>query len=199
MISVNLLDENLLLWKNFRNGSSDAFGELMRTHYPDLFHYGTRFTKDEHLVKECIQDLFLNLWFNRLTIGETSFVKVYLFKTLRHGLTRAIQRSGRLRRRTDIPFDYLFNPAAAVESGLREEPLMPMTRKLRKVITALSKRQQEVIYLRFYIDADIEEVADIMALSRQSVIHLLHDSLHRLRRVSPKKVFWFPHLLPLLY
>src|ERR1700760_4239494 len=121
MISLNLLDENLLLWKNFRNGSADAFGELMHTHYPDLFHYGTRFTKDEHLVKECIQDLFLNLWFNRLTISETSFVKYYLLKALRHGLTKAIQRPKRSMRRTEPHFDYFANTPAGLESALNRD------------------------------------------------------------------------------
>ena len=78
MASVNLLDENLQLWNEFRNGNADAFGELMRIHYQDLFNYATRFTKDDQLIKECIQDLFLALWTNRLTISETSFVKYYL-------------------------------------------------------------------------------------------------------------------------
>jgi RNA polymerase sigma factor (sigma-70 family) len=70
---------------------------------------------------------------------------------------------------------------------------------MRKVLANLSRRQQEVIYLRFYMDADTDEIAEIMSLNRQSVYNLLHDALRRLRKVSPKKTFWFPHLLPLLF
>ncbi len=51
MRSINLLDENLRLWNEFRSGDADAFGELIRIHYQDLFNYGTRFTRDEELVK----------------------------------------------------------------------------------------------------------------------------------------------------
>ena len=194
MASVNLLDENLLLWNKFRNGNADAFGELMHTHYQDLFNYGTRFTKDTELIKDCIQDLFLALWINRLTISETSFVKYYLLKSLRHNLTRAISRS---RRSIEPQFEYLFNSAPPIESSLiREEHLADLARKMRKALAGLSRRQQEVIYLRFYMDADTEEIAEIMSLSRQSVYNLLHDALRRLRKVSPKKTFW--HLLPLL-
>ncbi|HXB08627.1 MAG TPA: sigma-70 family RNA polymerase sigma factor [Puia sp.] len=181
MASVNLLDENLLLWSKFRNGNANAFGELMRTHYQDLFNYGTRFTKDQGLVKDCIQELFLALWVHRLSISETSFVKYYLLKSLRHSLTRAINRS----RRTGPSFEYLFNSA--------------QPRKTRKVLAGLSHRQQEIIYLRFYLDADNEEIAEIMSLSRQLVCKLLHDALRRLRKISPKKTSWFPHLLPLLF
>jgi RNA polymerase sigma factor (sigma-70 family) len=69
MSAVNLLGEDLFLWNEFRNGNAEAFGALIRVHYQDLFQYGTRFTKDEELVKDCLQDLFLELWTNRLTIS----------------------------------------------------------------------------------------------------------------------------------
>ena len=68
MSVVNLLGEDLLLWNEYRSGNADAFGALTRVHYPDLFHYGTRFTRDSELVKDCLQDLFLELWINRETI-----------------------------------------------------------------------------------------------------------------------------------
>ncbi|HWB91393.1 MAG TPA: sigma-70 family RNA polymerase sigma factor [Puia sp.] len=200
MGSVNLLDEDLLLWNRFRNGDADAFSGLMRAHYQDLYSYGTRFTGDEGLVKDCIQDLFLTLWVNRLSISETSFVKYYLLKSLRHNLTRAISRSRHFNHPGEGHFEHLFNGAQPLENDLiREEHLAELARKMRKVLAGLTRRQQEVIYLRFYMDADVEEIAEIMSLNRQSVYNLLHDALRKLRRVSPKKAFWFPHLLPLLF
>lgn len=200
MGSINLLDEDLLLWNQFRSGNADAFDRLMQAHYQDLFNYGTRFTKDEELVKDCIQDLFLTLWMNRLTISETSFVKYYLLKSLRNNLTRAISRSRHFNHPGEGHFENLFNGAPSLETGLiREEHLADLAKKMRKVLAGLTRRQQEVIYLRFYMDADVEEIAEIMSLNRQSVYNLLHDSLRKLRRVSPKKAFWFPHLLPLLF
>jgi RNA polymerase sigma factor (sigma-70 family) len=203
MAFVNLLDENLLVWNKFRNGNADAFGELMHTHYQDLFNYGTRFTKDTQLVTDCIQDIFLALWVDRLTISETSFVKYYLLKSLRHSLTTAISRS---RRQIEPQFEYLFNCAPPVgnaftrkNSGLiLPEAVADLARKMRKALAGLSRRQQEIIYLRFYMDADIEEIAEIMSLGRHSVGNLFQDALLRLRKPSPKKASWFPHLLPLL-
>jgi RNA polymerase sigma factor (sigma-70 family) len=191
---VNLLDEDLLLWNKFRNGNSDAFGELIRVHYQDLFNYGTRFTKEDELVKDCIQDLFLELWTNRLTISETSFVKYYLLKSLRRKLTRKIGRSRHTGSWDELHFESLFNGSPSVETSIiREEYLAELSRKMRKVLTSLSKRQQEVIYLRFYVDADLEEIAEIMALNRQSVYNLLHDSLKKLKKLSgkPSRFFLF--------
>ncbi|HVU98194.1 MAG TPA: sigma-70 family RNA polymerase sigma factor [Puia sp.] len=180
MASVNLLDENLLLWNKFRNGDADAFGELMRAHYQDLFNYGTRFTKDTGLVRDCIQDLFLTLWLNRLTVSETSFIKYDLLRSLRHNLTRTISRS---RRAVEPQFEYLFNSPPIGGSLIREEQLADLARKMRRSLAGLSRRQQEVIYLRFHMDAYAEDIAGIMSLSGQSVQNLLNDALRRLRKV----------------
>src|SRR5882757_4960082 len=145
MGSVNLLDEDLFCWNEFRNGNSDAFGALIRVHYQDLFHYGTRFTKDKELVKDCLQDLFLELWTNRLTISETSFVKYYLLKSLRRKLGRKIGRSRHTGSWDELHFESLFNGSPSVDDSIiREEYLTELSRKMRKVLASLSKRQQEV-------------------------------------------------------
>jgi RNA polymerase sigma factor (sigma-70 family) len=185
MSAVNLLDENLLLWNEFRSGKTDAFRQLIRIHYQDLYNYGSRFTRDEDIVKDCIQDLFLSLWTNRLTISENSFVKYYLLKTLRRHLARAIGQSKYYNGWSELHFEALFRDSSSIEGRLiREDLLVEPARKMRKVLTGLSRRQQEAIYLRFYLDADIEEIADIMSLNRQSVYNLLHDALKRLRKIS---------------
>jgi RNA polymerase sigma factor (sigma-70 family) len=194
MSAVNLLGEDLFLWNEYRSGNAEAFGALIRVHYQDLFHYGTRFTKDEELVKDCLQDLFLELWINRETISETSFVKYYLLKALRRKLNRKIGRSRYTGSWEELHFESLFNGAPSVETSIiREEGMVELARKMRQALTGLSKRQQEVIYLRFYVDADIEDIAEIMSVNRQSVYNLLHDALKKLKKSSgkPSRFFLF--------
>lgn len=195
MSLVNLLDEDLYLWNEYRSGNAEAFGALIRVHYSDLFHYGTRFTRDVELVSDCLQDLFLELWINRETISETSFVKYYLMKALRRKLTRRIGRSRYTGTWEEIHFESLFSATHSAEARLiREEGLAELTKKMRHALSALSKRQQEVIYLRYYVDADMEEIAEIMSLNRQSVYNLLHDSLKKLKKLSGKPSRFFPFL-----
>ena len=184
MSTVNLLDEDLFCWNEFLDGNADAFGELMRLQYQDLFNYGTRFTKEEEVVKGCIQDLFLECWTDRQTISGTSFVKYYLLKSLRQKLTS----------RGELHFESLFNGAPLPGSSLtREESLAGLSRKMRKVLVSLSKRQQEVIYLRFYVEADIEDIAEIMSLDGPSVDTHLHEALKKLKKLSgrPSRFFLF--------
>jgi RNA polymerase sigma factor (sigma-70 family) len=194
MSVVYLLGEDLHLWNEYRGGNADAFGALIRVHYSDLLHYGTRFTRDADLVKDCLQDLFLELWINRETISETSFVKYYLLKALRRKLTRRIGRSRYTGSWEELHFDSLFSGVHPVETSIiREEGMAELTKKMKNALTGLSKRQQEVIYLRYYMDADIDEIAEIMSVHRQSVYNLLHDSLKKLKKLSgkPSRFFLF--------
>lgn len=201
MSAINFLDENLLLWNKFRNGDADAFGELMRIHYQDLFNYGSRIAKDEELAKDCIQDLFLTLWEKRLTINETSFVKYYLLKSLRRKIIKALDKGKYSARKNGFGLKMIFNSEDIIENEtIRQENLSYLTYKMRKVLSNLSARQQEVIYFRFYMDADIEEIAEIMELNKQSVYNLLHGSLKKLRKLSSKNAIsplQFFGLLPL--
>ena len=77
------------LWIQLRKGDTGAYGSLVKLYYQDLFKYGSSFTRDEELVKDCMQDLFLSLWKNRETIRDTAFVKYYLLKSLRRLIARS--------------------------------------------------------------------------------------------------------------
>lgn len=180
-----MLDEDLLLWNKFRDGDKEAYAQIIQLHYQDLYNYGSRFTGDHDLLKDCMQDLFLLLWKNRLTINETSFVKYYLFKSLRRSLKEATDKNSRNSARAFSFFNGELSFVSSPENNkIIEEEHTELANKMRALIARLSKRQQEIIYLRFYGDADVAEIASIMNLNRQSVYNLLHDALKQLRKLS---------------
>src|SRR5690606_3537124 len=84
------------LWNSFRKGEEQAFAQIARQYYPGLFSYGAKFSRDREFVNDCVQDLFLELWSKRESIGDTQFVKFYLFKSLRRKIHRESIRRNRL-------------------------------------------------------------------------------------------------------
>src|SRR5215203_171170 len=88
------LEQNMEeLWVLFRAGNQPAFEKIIKSHYQLLFNYGTRFCKDEELIKDTLQELFSTLWEKRSGIGDTLSVKNYLLKSLRRNLFRASARA----------------------------------------------------------------------------------------------------------
>lgn len=176
--------EAVKLWNQFRTGNGDALSELIRHYYRDMYSYGSRFTPDAELLKDCIQDVCLILWKNRETIGATAHVKFYLLKSLRRRLIKELQKD-RPDLRSQLLFQAGFDRELPRESMIiRDEQLKHLALKMRKLLSQLSKRQQEVIYLRFYMEADIHQIAAIMSVTRQSVYNLLHDALKRLKKLA---------------
>jgi RNA polymerase sigma factor (sigma-70 family) len=202
MSSINLRDENLSIWNRFREGDANAFAAIIRLHHQDLFNYATRFTKDINFVKDCMQELFLSLWKHRETINETTFVKYYLLKCFRRILNRSKSNSVDFNLYNDFQFDRITPQTPSIENKIiLEEETTLLSERIKKVLKKISKREQEVIYLRFYLDADIDEIADIMCLNKQSVYNLQSDGLKKIKKLVQKKSDFFTeanHLIPAL-
>ena len=87
------------LWKKFQSGDSASLGQLAQLHYRALYNYGTKFSSDPDIIRDCLQEMYLELWERRAFLSETAFVKSYLFKALRH---KIIKESVRLKRITHV-------------------------------------------------------------------------------------------------
>ena len=181
------------LWARFKEGDADAFGLIFKSFYQDLYNYSSRFTKNTELIKDCLQDLFLLLWKNRETINNTASVKNYLLKSVRRRLCKGISNNKLSITFNESNFNAGFNIVLPVENNLiLQEQLTELTYKVRNVVEKLSKRQQEIIYLRFYMDMDVEQIAEIMCLNRQSVYNLMYDALKQFKSLAGPNYFSIP-------
>lgn len=179
--------ESYNLWKRYLSGEGDALESILRNHYNLLVQYGKKFTDDTDLVKDCIQALFLSLWQNRVTIHETSSVPNYLLKSLRNRLQRELSKNKNVISIDDkfMEFKQNYRSELSPEAKLiLEEQTYLLAEKVKLGIESLSRRQQEIIYLRFYLNATSEEISEIMGISRQSVYNLLNESIGNLKKIS---------------
>ena len=53
------------MWAEFIGGSKTAFDFLYDKYFSLLYGYGMQFCTDKSLIKDCIQDLFIELWSKR--------------------------------------------------------------------------------------------------------------------------------------
>lgn len=177
------IDVDVQLWDEFRSGNKESFEKLIRLHYRSLHAYATKFRRDHEFAKDCLQELFFELWKNRLSLGSTRYVKSYLFKSVRNKVFRELQRNRWHFQHAQVDDEYCFDVEFSIEHYLiREQTLRETANTLSKVLNELPKRQKEIIYLRYYQDLEIEEIVEIMEINPQSVYNLIHRALENLRQ-----------------
>jgi RNA polymerase sigma factor (sigma-70 family) len=175
------------LWLQFKTGNKDAFAEIYHTYISSLIAYGAKICADEELLKDNIQDLFVELWNSKEKIAQPDCVKFYLFKALRYKLIRADKlrqlRTSLYYRESHIDDSSSHKVVASVETKIVDEEILnSQISSLRVAINNLTKRQQEVIQLKFYQGFRNDQIADLMQINYQSISNLLHTALHRIKK-----------------
>ena len=85
------------LWIRFKNGNDQALSLIFDLYVNKLFSYGLKLYKDEQLVKDCIQEVFISLIDKRESLLISDKTHLYLFKSLRNKLFDEIRTSRRKR------------------------------------------------------------------------------------------------------
>lgn len=61
-----------------------------------MFAFGSRFTTDREMLKDCIQDVFVKLYTRRENLGPIDNVDNYLFISLRNRIHDEFRRNGKM-------------------------------------------------------------------------------------------------------
>lgn len=169
------------LWNAFREGDEQAFVIIFDRNVKPLYNYGAKINTDGALVQDIIQELFIELWKNRKTLGETDAIRFYLYKSLRRKLFRLSNRK-RDKMFVPLPLEYSHETASPIESTLVMEQLsLERKEQVVRLLNNLSSRQREAIYLRYFEEMEYEKIAVVMDLSKQVVYNLVHKAIDSLR------------------
>ena len=168
-----------MVWLAFREGSRKAFDTIYKTHIQSLIQYGYKLTSNRSLIQDCIQDLFVELWQNRTSLGQVRSIKYYLLKSLRYKLIRALQKNNiQTLDGAEVPDD-----SGTIESQiLAQEDSHRYAQQLAVALLQLPKRQKEAIHLRYYQELSNEEVARMMGVNYQSACKFIYTALGTLRK-----------------
>lgn len=170
------------LWEQFQSGDRDAFSKIYRNHIDYLYHFGMHFCLDSERVKDCIQDLFKDLWLDREHLTQTvQNLRYYLISSLRRRLLRSLQKDRR--HPSDLLSDsFDFQLILSHESALINDEIYNEKKLLlQQGIASLTRREREVIYLRFYQDLSYSEIAALMAMKVDSIYNLVSKAISLLR------------------
>ena len=168
-----------LLWKRIKAGETNAFHELYMQYADILFSFGSIYSKDQELVKDCIHDLFFDLYKYRKNLSDNDHIRNYLFKSLKRKILLPKNGNLNLVYSSKIQEENEHKSTSSDDEQLeeREENL----EQIRKAIDRLSDRQQEALNLRFQLGLSYPEIAKLFDISIESARTLVYRSVKTIR------------------
>jgi RNA polymerase sigma factor (sigma-70 family) len=172
--------EQRQLWSAFLAGEEQAFSRLFFDYYEILYHYGNRISPQPAVVKDTIQDFFLELYESRTTLSlQVNNLKAYLLTSFRRRLLRELKKQ---RQKHHALETIIQETEPDFELGMEDVLIEQEVRSLHSEVIAqllseLPPRQREIIYLRYYLNLSLPEIAETLGISYQVVANQLYRAV----------------------
>jgi RNA polymerase sigma-70 factor, ECF subfamily len=172
------LDEPALI-RHAANGDASAWEPLVQTHQQTVFRLAYLLLGDPDDAEDIAQETFLRAWNHLKRFDPTRPLKPWLL-SITANLSRNRRRSaGR----------YL----AALTRAFRDEPAPASVEDksaqymeandLRKAVQNLNEPDQQVVYLRYFMDLSVAETAEVLQVAEGTVKSRLSRALEKLRAI----------------
>ena len=169
------------LWSEFQAGDMEAYAFLYQTYSPTLYNYGRHLGGEHEQVKDCIQELFEQLWNTKQKLSRVKAIRQYLVKSFRRMLLRNIAQE-RKRAASSHPSDFFIVPSAEADF-IEQQTTLEKQAGLAEAINRLSALQREALYLKFYQNLSYPDISAAMKISIHRVYNLISRAIHQLKQL----------------
>lgn len=179
---------NSEVWERFIAGDDTYFKSVFNNYYKSMYGYGVKLCSRPELVKDCIQELFRNIWERREELNHIESPNVYLFVSLRRKIIKKTRSRRKAGRSLDEIDERIFIQFDKEELIIRDEIRFQKKRELQQALNQLSNRQKEVVYLHYYNGMSYGEIEKILSINRQSVHNHMYRAMETLRTLLDTEI-----------
>lgn len=184
MTTKNLRDRTNRLVSAFCNGDDSAFSELYDTYVQILYNYGSRFTTDQELLKDCIHDVFIKVYNKRNECQEFKNFGSYIVISLKNRLLDEFRRHTFT---AETPVEhYVYRRATddIEHEYIDTEHQLLQQNQVARLMNSLTRRQRQAITLYYLEQRKYDDICNIMQMNYHSVRNLMHRGMLRLREAA---------------
>jgi len=173
------------IWNIFKNNNKEAFAVIYYRFFNVLLQRGLQISGDRELVKDCIHDLFVEIWKNKTNLATPVSVKAYLIASIQRKIIRQLKRFRSQKIEMDrLPLEFVHSK----EDQLISDQLTQDQKCIvNRAVNSLTKRQKEAIQLKFYTNLSYEEIAGMMKISTDSIYNLVSKAIDNLQQDLTKE------------
>ncbi|SHG21024.1 RNA polymerase sigma factor [Flagellimonas flava] len=176
--------DSTLEWKLFCEGSEAAFVRIYNHYFKTLYNLGRQFSGDTDLLKDTLQETFINIRKKRAKLHKVVSVKAFLIKCYRN---RIITEQKKRKKSMNLSFSlgaygFLLTPShesVLINRQFKQEQI----ELIRESLNKLTRRQREVVYYFYYNGLSYAQIKDVMGFSSvRAVRNLVYRSLSELKK-----------------
>ncbi|MEQ6119466.1 sigma-70 family RNA polymerase sigma factor [Reichenbachiella sp. MALMAid0571] len=167
------------LWDSIKKGDKESYIELYDRFYQRLYIYGFKIARNKELVKDCIQEMFLEIWKKRETLKSVNTIQPYLLTYLRRKIYKELKKEETLSSETYIPEE---EDASYEELLLINESLEEKRVKLQLELDNLTPTQKNILKMLYYEGMNHDEIAEYTSSSKRTIYNHIHQAFETLKK-----------------
>lgn len=166
------------LIKGLEKGSEAAFEELFNNYYSSLVAFAYKIISDDDLARELVQDVFVQFYEKRESIGIHTSLKAHLYQSVRNRCLNYLKRQTLIRGHHQVIFDETKESEAYYHDAIEQNELEV---KLYNLIKALPEKCREVFEMSRFEGISNQDIAEKLEISKRTVETQISKALKYLR------------------
>lgn len=167
-------------WQEIRNGDPDAMKLLYQGCYQELYAFGFKMIADKDSVKDCLHEIFCDIWQRRALIGEVINVNAYLKTCVRNHLLKKIKQEQKTTQINEQDLENLTEHSyeqLLIDSEIDADSKAKMWRAINK----LTPTQREIVKLKFFDELNYEAISLMLNLKPRTVYNHIYTAICTLK------------------
>lgn len=145
----------------FRFDEPQAFDQLIREHWERMYMFAFKLTANRELSQSIVQNIFIDLWEKRDSL-ELNQPENYLFRAVKFQVFKAYRDN---KMNAEILQEKFEDYLSEHENDYEPELIL----RLHQAIDRLPDRCREIFHLNRFHELSIDQIAEQLNLSRQTV------------------------------
>ena len=164
------------MWGSFVSGDAFVFQGFYTSYFDELYSYGFKIHPNQDFAKDCVQDVFVELYERRSFLTKPKNLRNYLYQSVRNKAYRKLERE---RKYYEFKID---NSRYITEDDIFDDENSKRNKEvLSCLIKNLSKKQQEILFLRFSQGFDYDEIGELLNIDKSSVRKQVYRTIKKIR------------------
>lgn len=165
-------------WSRFKAGDRFAFEEIYSEYIDSLFIYGSKISGDKELVKDSIQDLFIDIYRYKIDLKKPESFEFYLYKALKRIILKKLKKNKQFVQIENTNL-WIFN---IEDKYFHDELEESKLRALQKSLNELSENCRELLFYKFYSNLTYKEIGLLLGMKPDTAKKQVYRLLIQLRK-----------------